>query len=140
MQPSERLSHTANHRAMRLPAYLIAFLLTLLLASTTPVGTGAGTHQFDLLHPLFSHLHLVNGRWMTHEELATRAVQGETRPSPGAALGAGDSPGSVDGLGVSPVAVGDTLHVLVSSPVAFLLHEPGMPTGTIEAPPDPPPL
>jgi hypothetical protein len=125
---------------MRLPAYLIAFLLAVLLASTTPVGTGAGAHQFDLLHPLFSHLHLVNGRWMTHEELAKRAAQVETRPSPGPAFGAGDSAGSVDGLGVSPVGLADTLHVQLTSPVALLRHELRMPTGKTEAPPDPPPL
>jgi hypothetical protein len=125
---------------MRLPAYLIAFLLAVLLASTTPVGTGAGAHQFDLLHPLFSHLHLVNGRWMTHEELAKRAAQVETHPSPGPAFGAGDSAGSVDGLGVSPVGLADTFHVGLTSPVAFLRHEPRMPTGKTEAPPDPPPL
>lgn len=125
---------------MRLPAYLIAFLLAVLLASTTPVGTGAGTHQFDLLHPLFSHLHLVNGRWLTHEELAKRVVQVETRTSPGPAFGAGDAPASIDGLGVSPVALGDTVHFLLTSPVALLLHERRMPTGTMEAPPDPPPL
>ena len=125
---------------MRLPAYLIAFLLAVLLASTTPVGTGAGTHQFDLLHPLFSHLHLVNGRWLTHEELAKRAAQVETRPSRGLAFGAGEAPGSVDGLGVSPVALGDALPVVLPVPVDFLLREARMPTGTVEAPPDPPPL
>ena len=140
MQPSECLSHTHSTRAMRLPAYLIAFLLAVLLASTTPVGTGAGTHQLDLLHPLFSHLHLVNGRWLTHEELAKQVGQVETRPSPGPAFGAGDAPGSVDGLGVSPVGLGEALHVVLARPVAFLLHEQRMPMGNMEAPPDPPPL
>ena len=125
---------------MRLPAYLIAFLLAVLLASTTPVGTGAGTHQFDLLHPLFSHLHLVDGRWLTHEELAKRGAQGETRRSSGPAFGAGDSAGSADGLGVSPIGPGDTLRVVLTSPVDFLLDEPRIPSGNMEAPPDPPPL
>src|SRR5579864_7499576 len=97
VQPSEALSHTGTTRAMRLPGYLIAFMLAVLLASTTPVGTGAGTHQFDLLHPLFAHLHLVDGRWLTHEQLAQRVTPVETRTSPGPALGAGNSAGSADG-------------------------------------------
>src|SRR5579864_7654760 len=70
VQTSECLAHTRQAGAMRLPGYLIAFILGLLLATTTPVGTGAGLHQFDLLHPLFSHVHLVNGRIVTHEQLA----------------------------------------------------------------------
>ena len=125
---------------MRLAAYLIAFLLAVLLASTTPVGTGAGAHQFDLLHPLFSHLHLVDGRWLTHEEIAKRASQVETRTSPGPAFGAGDAAGSVDGLGVSPVALGERLDIVLAEPVDFLVDEPRMPHGNTEAPPDPPPL
>ena len=66
---------------MRLPGYLIAFVLMLLLAATTPVGTGTGLHQFDLLHPLFSHVHVVNGRVMSHEQMAFEAL-GTPAPRP----------------------------------------------------------
>ena len=52
-----------------LPAHFVVFMLALLLVSTTPMGTGAGVHQFDLVHPLFAHVHLVNGRVLTHEQI-----------------------------------------------------------------------
>ena len=126
---------------MRLPGYLIAFMLAVLLASTTPVGTGAGTHQFDLLHPLFAHLHLVDGRWLTHEQLAQRVTPVETRTSPGPALGAGNSAGSADGaLGIGPIAPGEVFDIRVTTPVEFVLQHVRTPSGNVEAPPDPPPL
>jgi hypothetical protein len=128
---------------MRLPASVIAFVLAVLLISTTPVGTGAGTHQFDLLHPLFAHLHLINGRWLTHEELArASAPASDARPSPGPALAADGVASSGDGgLGVSPVGPGQVLGaILADTPVGFLMDEVRMPAGNEEAPPDPPPL
>src|SRR5438045_6357708 len=78
MQATETFGHTASTQAMRLPGYLIAFVLVLLLASTTPVGTGSGAHQFDLLHPLFSHVHVVDGRVVTHEQQLAEQSSGNT--------------------------------------------------------------
>ena len=71
-----------------LPGYPLVLLLALLLIGTTPTGTGAGLHQFDLVHPLFAHLHVVNGRVLTHEQMqrGEPAARGVSR---GPALGAG---------------------------------------------------
>jgi len=126
---------------VRLPGYLIAFVLTLLLAVTTPVGTGAGVHQFDLLHPLFSHLHLVNGRLMTHEQMAAELAAPTTPVVHDVAFGAGGGAGSDDaGVGVSP-------PVPLQAPLVmrvFVAHwdfgDVAAPMGREEAPPDPPPV
>ncbi len=124
---------------MRLPGYLIVFALGILLAATTPVGTGAGVHQFDLLHPLFSHVHLVNGRIMTHEELAPEADAQPTRP--GVNLGADKGASATDaGIGVSPtLPIGAGLRAAWPS-AAIALDEHLLPRGRTDAPPDPPPL
>lgn len=124
---------------MRLPGYVIAFALGVLLATTTPVGTGAGVHQFDLLHPLFSHVHLINGRLVTHEELAREA---KAQPvSPGVNLGAADGASAVDGgIGLSPSLPTDRLYGAALTPFFALRSERPAPRGRTEAPPDPPPL
>src|SRR5262249_11278018 len=137
-------AHTGWTRAMRLlPGYLIAFVLAILLASTTPTGTGAGVHQFDLLHPLFSHVHLINGRIVTHEQMLQFA---DSAPAPIAApgttaLGAGQGAGAADGgLGVSPTVPGQTISIVWDSPTVWKWLDAVMPNGVEEAPPDPPPL
>ena len=52
-----------------LPGFSIAFVLAVLLIGTTPIGTGVGAHQFDLVHPLFTHVHIVNGRVLSQWEM-----------------------------------------------------------------------
>jgi len=121
---------------MRLPGVLVAFVLVVLLASTTPIGTGAGAHQFDLLHPLFSHVHLINGRILTHEQTAQ---QSPTRPMHGMALGTGGASGDDGGLGVSPTVPGPTQLSLELLPMDRVTLELLAPSGRHEAPPDPPP-
>lgn len=135
------MAHTGL-RVMRLPAQLIAFVLVVLLASTTPVGTGSGSHQFDLLHPLFTHVHLVNGRIVTHEELArAQAGSTETRATPGPSLGSGGIAGADGGLGVSPAAPGELLDCALDLPCGgAFLEELRAPLSRKEAPPEPPPL
>src|SRR5215467_14635179 len=126
-----------------LPGYLIAFVLAMLLASTTPAGTGAGVHQFDLLHPVFSHVHLLNGRIVTHEQMA-QAIEGTSVPLPPpgkTALGAGQPPAVADGgLGVSPTLPGQSTPVLWDGAAGRVPVELVTPHGLEEAPPDPPPL
>jgi len=125
---------------MRLPGYLIAFVMTLLLASTTPVGTGAGLHQFDLLHPLFSHLHVFNGRLMTHEQLAA-AMADTSPPGPGVSVGSGGGAGSDDaGIGISPTLPLPAPFRMMISPVGWAALDHMAPEGRDEPPPDPPPL
>jgi hypothetical protein len=125
---------------MRLPGYLIAFVLTLLLASTTPVGTGAGVHQFDLLHPLFNHMHMVNGRLMTHEQLDAE-MAASTVPAGGVALGSGGGAGSDEGgVGVSPTLPSGVALTIWSVATRWDLVDEQPPVGREEAPPDPPPV
>ena len=126
-----------------LPGYLIAFVLATLLASTTPTGTGAGVHQFDLLHPLFSHVHMINGRIVTHEQMDQTAfsaptparLPGTTAFSANQGSSAGDG-----GLGVSPTVPGQAVEILRYETDGWLRFESVVPNGLEEAPPVPPPL
>jgi hypothetical protein len=125
---------------MRLPGYLVAFILTLLLAGTTPVGTGAGVHQFDLLHPVFGHVHMINGRVVTHEQLAIE-MAAPTAPLPGVAFGSGGGAGSDEGgIGVSPTLPNPLPFVTRPAATESSLADIRTPAGRRDAPPDPPPL
>jgi hypothetical protein len=126
-----------------LPGSVLVFVLALLLVSTTPIGTGAGVHQFDLVHPLFSHVHLVNGRLLSHEQLE----QGQSGLAPaagpvarGPAIGAGSGLEPVDsGVGWSPTPLFQVTSLLAGAPWAWTTAETRLPAGRVEAPPDPPP-
>jgi hypothetical protein len=125
---------------MRLPGYLIAFILGVLLTTTTPVGTGAGLHQFELLHPLFSHVHLVNGRIMTHEQMAQLTTTAQPVRD-GVNLGADNGANTADGgPGVSPTLPARELLPAQVLPSERVVLEPLPLLGRDEAPPDPPPL
>jgi hypothetical protein len=124
---------------MRLPGYVIAFALGILLATTTPIGTGTGVHQFDLLHPLFSHVHLINGRVVTHQQLENAALTQPIRP--GVNLGADDGASAAEGgLGVSPTLPAGALFSAVFASSMAAIDDYVVPSGRTEAPPDPPPL
>lgn len=126
---------------MRLPGYALAFLLAVLLVCTTPIGTGAGAHQLDLLHPLFSHVHVVNGRIMTHEQLAETGGQLAGDATTGTALGAGGGGGLADdGLALNPVSIPSAGLVIVPRVWKWLSEDRRLATGREEAPPDPPPV
>ena len=128
-----------------LPATLVVFLLVLLLATTTPFGTGEGVHAGLLLHSIFPHLHLVNGRVVLHETLSTdqdtrqAAVQPATR-RPGPAIGAGPGADAAEGgIGISPTLPAGGLLL----PIRITRRRPPPDlqpiAGPIDAPPDPPP-
>jgi len=124
---------------MRLPGYLIAFILGVLLVTTTPVGTGTGLHQFELLHPLFSHVHLVNGRIMTHQQMAQLSRAEPVRA--GVNLGADEGANTTEaGPGVSPTLSSQELVSAQAFPSERVMPEPMPLLGRDEAPPDPPPL
>jgi hypothetical protein len=127
---------------MRLPGYLIAFVLVLLLASTTSVGTGSGVHQFDLLHPLFSHVHVVNGRVVTHEQFAQESTANTERlPATAPAFGAGGGIVSgISGIGVTPTVPTPSVVLIGTLPTLSASTDLQIPPGHDEAPPDPPPL
>ena len=123
-----------------LPGSTVAMLLAVLLVGTTPVGTGAGMHQFDLVHPLFAHVHLVNGHVVTHDQMQ-RGETSSRRGSPGPALGAANAPGAADGdLGAfatdRPVQALDLLVLWRSGRTEWSTP---FPLDRREAPPDPPP-
>ena len=122
-----------------LPGSTVAMLLAVLLVGTTPVGTGAGMHQFDLVHPLFAHVHLVNGHVVTHDQMQ-RGETSSRRGSPGPALGAANAPGAADG---DPGAFATDQPV--QAPGVLMWHSGPtewaalFPLDRREAPPDPPP-
>jgi hypothetical protein len=124
-----------------LPGYSIALLLALLLVGTTPVGAGVGIHRFDLLHPLFSHVHVVNGRVLTHEQIQ-RGDTGSRPASPGPSVGAATGAAAAEGdLGMvttdQPI---EPLNVVVVWDTARIDWLVRLPLDRREAPPDPPPL
>jgi hypothetical protein len=129
-----------------LSTYAIGFMLTVLLVTTTPVGTGGTAHQFDLLHPLFSHVHIVNGRVLTHEQLADPrggAWSAPVQPAPGAASTLGSASGSAPdggGLGTTPTVPVPHFVLPIVSPFAWPAADVRVPRGREEAPPVPPPL
>jgi hypothetical protein len=129
---------------MRSLGYLTAFVLGLLLASTTPVGTGAGLHEFDLLHPLFSHVHVLNGRVLTHEQLAQEtavSATAEQGASTGPSIGSGGGFSSaLGGVGLSPTLPVHTVTPVWDVPRRWVVGDLQVPPGREEAPPDPPPL
>lgn len=123
------------------PGYCVAFLLALLLIGTTPVGTGMGVHQFDLIHPLFTHTHVVNGQVLTHEQLAHLGNGASSSGSNGPAIGAGGAAGVIElGLAIGPAL---PLATDWTGPTprsgSQTTDEPRLPTGRTIAPPDPPP-
>ena len=125
-----------------LPGFSLPLVLAFLLIGTTPTGTGAGLHQFDLIHPLFAHVHIVNGHVLTHDQVQQAAqLDATTTTSPGPALGAGSGANQTSiGLGISPV---------LPLPVTGLVSELRLPRVAVsvwppagrllDTPPDPPP-
>ncbi|HYY89743.1 MAG TPA: hypothetical protein VFA49_13170 [Chloroflexota bacterium] len=105
---------------------VLPFLVALLVVLTTPVGTGHGVHQADLLHPLLPHNHLVDGH----------IIRGES-PTPGPALGSGTDVAA--GPALSPTLPLPPRIALVSLPAERVATDVRAPDGRVEAPPDPPP-
>jgi hypothetical protein len=130
----------APHLRMRLLlSTFVSPLLVALLVLTTPLGTGDRLHQVDLLHPLLPHVHLINGKVVTHQG---GAQNGDTTAAPtaGPAIGGGaGSDAASTGLGLSPTVPALAEAVLVPEPIKRIVLELSMPAGREEAPPDPPP-
>ena len=125
-----------------LPGFSIAFVLAVLLIGTTPIGTGVGAHQFDLVHPLFTHVHIVNGRVLSHDQNQRTSVDERGRANvPGPALGAGSGPNqTIAGLGISPILPTHALGVVPAVGMPRLAPTLQPPAGRLrDTPPDPPP-
>lgn len=122
---------------------IVAVSLTVLLVGTTPVGTGAGIHQFDLVHPLLSHTHLINGQLVTHEQMAAagRTMTAPAPVLPGPVISAGHGTADELASGPSPLPAHVRLTLWQTDRrVQRVLRNHRPPTGQIHAPPDPPPL
>ncbi|MBV9329721.1 MAG: hypothetical protein JO352_38955 [Chloroflexi bacterium] len=105
--------HTAVVLMRPLLGQLVVQLLVGLLVLTTPIGTGEGVHQNELLHPVLPHVHTINGQIVSDQQLALdrvtqTAAAASSPPISGAALGAG-SGADAAGLGI---ALGPTLPAL----------------------------
>jgi hypothetical protein len=117
-----------------LAGVLFTYAVSLLLASTSPVGAGQGVHQFQLVDELLPHVHLVNGQ---------RVEIGATQPATstaGPALGAeaGTSSSLFAGVLLTPTIV--PLTVSRAQGERLLANDAPLPPGRGEAPPVPPPL
>jgi hypothetical protein len=122
------------------PATLVAFVLLLMLSVTTPTGTGDGVHESVLLHPLFSHTHLIGGRLVTHNQMASAASTTSSEPSKGPAIGAeAGAAAAVGGLAISPTVPLQDLRLSVTAPHTYPIPRFEQPRGLVTAPPDPPP-
>ena len=128
-----------------LAGQLLVPLLATLLVLTTPVGTGQGVHENELLHPVVPHVHLVDGRIASNEQLAAaRAAAAAdsvtSQPPGGPALGAGngaDAPGL--GLALGPTLLANAISIAAASPDRLHASESVLPTEFRDPPQDPPP-
>jgi hypothetical protein len=128
-----------------LTGQLLVPVLVALLVLTTPVGTGEGVHESELLHPLLPHAHLIDGRIVSDAQLAlvraAAAADNVTRQAhSGLSIGAGNGADAV-GLGI---ALAPSLPVIGLSIASGLqgwlpVSESGLPTEFLDAPDDPPP-
>lgn len=121
---------------------LLAFTLASLLVVTTPIGTGEGVHQDELLHPVFPHSHQIDGRIVAHDALDNAAARAaaETRRPAGVAWGAGVG-GDAVGLGVAiyPDLPGWLLLLPTIAGGPAATHNLMIPHEFLDSPPDPPP-
>jgi hypothetical protein len=117
---------------------LLAFLLLLMLSVTTPTGTGDGAHSAVLLHPLFTHTHLIDGRIVFHQPTET-APGASTSPQDGPAVGAEAGAAAAAGVAISPNVPHQDLHLQITNVMRWPTFESMPPRGLILPPPDPPP-
>jgi hypothetical protein len=123
-------------------------VLSGLLILTTPIGTGHGVHQGELLHLVLPHLHFVGGHLVTHEEAEQAEAQAATtahearspQPQAGPALGAGSGAAAASlGLAITPTLPKSAV-VLPSHALGRLhVRRSVPPRGILDSPPDPPP-
>jgi hypothetical protein len=117
-----------------LAGVLLIYVLSGLLASTSPIGAGRGVHQFQLVDELLPHIHLVNGRRV--EIGASQPDTTSNTPAFGAEAGA--SAGLVVGVLLTPTTVPLTVNRLQGERLSA--EDAPLPPGRAEAPPVPPPL
>jgi hypothetical protein len=122
-----------------LSGILLGYVLSLLLAGTTPVGTGQGAHQNQLLDAVIPHVHFIDGQRIEPGGRAPVEVADEHPSSP--ALGAaGGAAGASAGVSLLPPPA--NMRILLppsGDPRELIAAETVAPAGRTEAPPDRPP-
>jgi hypothetical protein len=122
-----------------LSGILLVYAMSLLLAGTTPVGTGHGAHQNQLLDALIPHVHFIDGQLIEPGARAPITLAEDRPGSPALGGGAGASAAST---GISLLRPPPAVRMLLP-PITelrkLIAAEPAAPTGRTEAPPDPPP-
>jgi hypothetical protein len=117
-----------------LASVLLIYVLSGLLASTSPIGSGRGVHQFQLVDELLPHIHLVNG-----QRVEVGATQSDTTSnSPAFGAEAGASAALVPGVLLTPTIVPLTVSRVQGERLSA--EDAPLPPGRAEAPPVPPPL
>jgi hypothetical protein len=131
---------------MRLLAgQLLVPVLATLLVLTTPVGTGQGVHENELLHPVLPHVHLIDGRIVSDEHLAAAQAVATpddltTPPPHGPALGAGNGADAVGlGLALGPTLPPSGIPIDAASHGRLSVADSALPTEFRDPPQDPPP-
>jgi hypothetical protein len=120
---------------------LVTYLLGLLLVGTSPMGTGQGVHQDQLLDALVPHVHLVDGKSVA--ATATQGVSGATRSGTALGAGAGAAGGAAAAAGMALLPPRPTLGMMPPPGGDVWRLAPAdntLPRGQTVTPPDPPPL
>jgi len=121
-------------------ASFIGFPLLMLLALTTPVGTGQGVHRTLALHPLFSHTHVVDGQVLTHHQIDASESASSAMADGGASIGAAAGASAAGHVvAVSPIVPFQDWRLAPDTGLRRGLADAVRPFGRVEAPPDPPP-
>ena len=118
---------------------LLGYLLALLVVGTSPVGTGRGVHQDQLLDALVPHVHFVDTQSVQKSAPATNDSS-LYRSVAAFGAGAGAAAANSAGLAIVPVLPGraSALPAEAERTEVALFDDP-LPRGRTEAPPDPPP-
>jgi hypothetical protein len=119
-----------------LAGVLLIYVLSGLLASTSPIGSGRGVHQFQLVDELLPHIHLVNGQRV--EVGASQPDTTSTSNAPAFGAEAGASASLVVGVLLTPAIVPLTVNRVQGERLSA--EDAPLPPGRAEAPPVPPPL
>jgi hypothetical protein len=116
---------------------LVGYVLALVLIGSSPVGTGQGAHQNQLLDALIPHVHFVDGQQVQPGAPPSGATVYRSGPAFGAGAGAASSTSGLALTAPLPTSV----FGLPDAPDRwqFASANQVLPRGRTEAPPDPPP-
>ena len=116
---------------------LLGYVLALLLIGSSPVGTGQGVHQNQLLDALIPHVHFVDGQQVGPGAAPSDATVYRSGPALGAGAGAA---ASASGLALTaPLPTNVVGLPKAAERWRFPVADQVLPRGRTEAPPDPPP-